>query len=128
MQERSQVRLLLELHELQTDSDDLDRAEARRRIEESLEPSLLGRYRNLKKRKGTAVAVLKNCTCSECMIIYPKDARDSSRKGFCAQLRVLRQASPGYTILGIKSGRLPGNILSRTLSAIDEEQSWKCRF
>jgi len=72
MQERSQFSLLLELHELQTNNDDPDRAEARRRIEENLEPSLLSRYRNLKKRKGTAVAVLKNCTCSECMIIYPK--------------------------------------------------------
>lgn len=72
MQEHSQFSLLLELHELQTNNDDLDRAEARRRIEENLEPSLLSRYRNLKKRKGTAVAMLKNCTCSECMIIYPK--------------------------------------------------------
>ena len=72
MQEHNQFSLLLELHELQTDNDDLDRAEARRRIEKNLEPSLLSRYRNLKKRKGTAVAVLKNCTCSECMIIYPK--------------------------------------------------------
>ncbi len=72
MQERSQVSLLLELHELQTNGDDPDRAEARRRIEESLEPSLLGRYRNLKERKGAAVAILKNCTCSECMIIYPE--------------------------------------------------------
>ncbi|MBW1933595.1 MAG: hypothetical protein JRI56_11475 [Deltaproteobacteria bacterium] len=72
MQERSQFSLLLELHELQTNNDDLDRAEARRRIEEDLEPPLLSRYRNLKKRKGTAVAILKNCTCSECMIIYPE--------------------------------------------------------
>lgn len=72
MQERSQFSLLLELHELQTNNDNLDRSDARRRIEENLEPSLLSRYRNLKKRKGTAVAILKNCTCSECMIIYPK--------------------------------------------------------
>ncbi|MBW1939525.1 MAG: hypothetical protein JRI67_12355 [Deltaproteobacteria bacterium] len=71
MQERSQVSLLLELHELQATGDGVDKAEACRRIEEGLEPPLLGRYRNLKKRKGTAVAILKNCTCSECMIIYP---------------------------------------------------------
>ena len=72
MQERSQVSLLLELHELQNNGDCVDKAEACRKIEESLEPALLGRYRKLKERKGAAVAVLKNCTCSECMIIYPK--------------------------------------------------------
>ena len=72
MKERSQVSLLLELHELQNNGDSVDKAETCRRIEESLEPSLLGRYRNLKNRKGTAVAILKNCTCSECMIIYPE--------------------------------------------------------
>jgi predicted nucleic acid-binding Zn-ribbon protein len=71
MKERSQVSLLLELHELQNNGGGVEKAEACRTIEESLEPSLLGRYRNLKKRKGTAVAILKNFTCSECMIMYP---------------------------------------------------------
>ena len=99
MQERSQVSLLLELHELQNNSDGVDKAEASRRIEESLEPSLLGRYRNLKKRKGTAVAVLKNCTCSECMIIYPKTHEILRAKDFvhscefCGRLLLITPSS-----------------------------------
>ena len=97
MQVRSQVSLLLELHKLQKNGDGVDKAEACRRIEESLEQSLLGRYRNLKKRKGTAVAVLKNCTCSECMIIYPKThdilrAKDSVHScEFCGRLLVVNE-------------------------------------
>ena len=82
MQERSQVRLLLELHALQTKDEDADKAEACQKIEESLDPSLLSRYRLLKKRKGTAVAVLKNCTCSGCMIIYPTTHEFLRQKNF----------------------------------------------
>jgi len=99
MQERSQASLLLELHELQDNGGGIDKAEACRRIEESLEPSLLGRYRKLKKRKGTAVAVLKDCTCSECMIIYPKTheilrARDSVHScEFCGRLLLVTPSS-----------------------------------
>jgi predicted nucleic acid-binding Zn-ribbon protein len=99
MEERSQVSLLLELHALQSCSDSDDREEACRRIEESLEPSLLGRYRILKKRKGSAVAVLKNCTCSGCMIIYPKTheilrAKDTVHScEFCGRLLLVTPSS-----------------------------------
>ena len=99
MQERSQVSLLLELHELQNNGDGADKAEACRRIEENLEPSLLSRYRNLKKRKGTAVAMLKNCTCSECMIIYPETHEILRTKDFvhscefCGRLLLITPSS-----------------------------------
>lgn len=72
MQERGQVELLLELYELQANGRVADNDEACREIEDCLDSPLLNRYRTLKQRKGTPVAVLKNCTCSECMIIYPK--------------------------------------------------------
>ena len=90
MQELSQVQLLLELYKLQTNGG--NDAETCRQIEESLDPSLLSRYRNLKKRKGTAVAILKDCTCSECMIVYPSTHEIFRQKGlvhsceFCGRL------------------------------------------
>jgi predicted nucleic acid-binding Zn-ribbon protein len=71
MQESNQVSLLLEMHALQSDANGVEKAEACQRIERSLDRSLLNRYLNLKKRKGTAVAVLRDCVCSECMIMYP---------------------------------------------------------
>jgi predicted nucleic acid-binding Zn-ribbon protein len=94
-----QVRLLLELYKLQAISDDTDKAEACRKIEESLDPLLLGRYRNLKKRKGNAVAVLKNCTCSECMIMYPETHEILRHKNsvhsceFCGRLLLVTSSS-----------------------------------
>lgn len=99
MQENSQVKLLLELHELQANGAGADNAEACRRIEESLEPSILSRYRNLKKRKGAAVAVLKNCTCSGCMIIYPETHEILRAKDlvhsceFCGRLLLVMSSS-----------------------------------
>ena len=82
MQERGQVKLLLELHDLQAKGQVADNDKACQEIEESLDSSLLNRYRNLKQRKGTAVAVLKNCTCSECMIIYPQTHEILRQKNF----------------------------------------------
>jgi predicted nucleic acid-binding Zn-ribbon protein len=82
MQELGQVELLLELHELQAKGRLADNDVACREIEENLDSPLLNRYRSLKKRKGTAVAVLKDCTCSECMIIYPKTHEILRHKDF----------------------------------------------
>jgi predicted nucleic acid-binding Zn-ribbon protein len=99
MQERGQVKLLLKLHKLQAKGQAADNDEACREIEESLDPQLLNRYRNLKERKGTAVAVLKNCTCSECMIIYPTTHEMLRKKNsiqsceFCGRLLVVSSAS-----------------------------------
>ncbi len=99
MQERGQVELLLELHGLQAEGVGVDKAEAFRKIEDNLEPSLLNRYRNLKKRKGTAVAVLKNGACSECMIIYPTTHEILRHKDFihsceyCGRLLVVTKSS-----------------------------------
>ena len=93
MQEPSQVELLLELHKLQASG--ADKVETCRQIEESLDPSLLSRYRNLKKRKGTAVAILKNSACSECMIVYPSTHEMFRQKGlvhsceFCGRLLLI---------------------------------------
>lgn len=99
MEDHNQVSLLLELHELQTDNGNPDSDKAQRKIEENLDPSLLNRYRNLKKRKGTAVAVMKDCTCSGCMIIYPKTheilrTKDSIHScEFCGRLLLVTSSS-----------------------------------
>jgi predicted nucleic acid-binding Zn-ribbon protein len=98
MEERSQVGFLLELHKLQNNSGHIDNNEACRGIEENLEPSLLRRYRKLKERKGSGVAILEDCTCSECMIIYPTTheflrAKDSVHIcEFCSRLLVVKPA------------------------------------
>jgi predicted nucleic acid-binding Zn-ribbon protein len=82
MQEAGQVKLLLELHELEAKGQTANNEKARQEIEESLDAKLLNRYRNLKARKGTAVAVLRNCTCSECMIMYPRTHEILRHKDF----------------------------------------------
>jgi predicted nucleic acid-binding Zn-ribbon protein len=99
MQEVGQVQLLLELHKLQAEAQAAGNDALFRETEERLDPQLLSRYRNLKKRKGTAVAVLKDCTCSECMIIYPNTHEILRQKNFvhscefCGRLLVVASSS-----------------------------------
>jgi len=99
MKRPNQVKLLLKLHKLEKNGDDTDKAEALRRLEENLDPSLLKLYRKLKGRKGTGVAILKNGACSECMIIYP-ETHEMLRHGntvhfceFCGRLLVITEKS-----------------------------------
>lgn len=80
--ESSQVKLLLELYNLQGDINGTDSAAATGRIEEKLAPSLMSRYLALKKRKGTAVAILRNGACSGCNMIYPDSHAAVRHKDF----------------------------------------------
>lgn len=68
----SQLKLLLKLHKLENNGDGADQAKALERLEKRLDPAVLRRYRRLKERKGTGVAVMINCICSECKMVYPE--------------------------------------------------------
>ena len=67
-----QVKLLLELHKLETHGGASCNGKVFRRIEKGLDPSLLKRYLKLKDRKGTGIAVLEKGTCSACNMAYPE--------------------------------------------------------
>jgi predicted nucleic acid-binding Zn-ribbon protein len=66
------IKLLLKLHKLENDGDGADQAAALERLEKRLDPAVRRRYRRLKERKGTGVAVLQNRVCSECQMVYPE--------------------------------------------------------
>lgn len=84
------------MHALQSDPNGDEKDEACQRIEQKLDPSLLNRYRSLKRRKGTAIAVLRDCLCSECMIMYPATHEMLRIKGsiqsceYCGRLLIVR--------------------------------------
>ena len=67
-----QVRLILELHRLETNGNGIDEEAALRNLAKRMDPSLLKLYRRLKERRGTGTAILQNGMCSACMFIYPK--------------------------------------------------------
>ena len=95
----SQVQLLLKLHKQERNGNGFEETEAFRKLEESLDPSLLKLYRKLKERKGTGVAILKNGACSECMIIYPETHEMMRYKSsvhfceYCGRLLVIPETS-----------------------------------
>jgi predicted nucleic acid-binding Zn-ribbon protein len=66
------IKLLLKLHKLESDEDGAEQAEAMKRLEKRLDPAVLRRYRRLRERKGTGIAVLQNRVCSECQMVYPE--------------------------------------------------------
>lgn len=66
------IKLLLKLHKLENEGDGAEQAEALKRLEKRLDPAVLRRYRRLKERKGTGVAILQNRVCSECKMVYPE--------------------------------------------------------
>ena len=70
MNRSTQLEVLQELYRLESKQNGADSA-AIKKLEESLDPSLLKRYLKLKQRKGTAVAVLSNGICSGCNMTYP---------------------------------------------------------
>lgn len=72
MQIPYQVKLLLELHRLETKGNGANGAQTARRLENNLDPSLLQSYRKARQRKGTGIAVLQNGACSGCHIMYPQ--------------------------------------------------------
>lgn len=67
-----QVKLLLELHKLETNGGASCNGKVFRRIEKGLDQSLLKRYLKLKDRKGTGIAVLNEGMCSACRMVYPE--------------------------------------------------------
>lgn len=78
----NQVRLLLELHKLETNGNGVDKAEAYRRIADTLDPSLLKRYLRIRRKRDVGIAVLENCTCSGCRLMYPETHEFLRHKNF----------------------------------------------
>ena len=94
-----QIKLLLELNALESNGNGFDSTPAYRKLEQKLDPSLMKLYKKLRERKGTGTSVLKNCACSECMIIYP-ETHEMLRHGnsvhfceYCGRLLVITEKS-----------------------------------
>jgi predicted nucleic acid-binding Zn-ribbon protein len=81
----AQVNLMLRLHELEIGGSDKDIEEDLRQLGKRIDPALLNFYRKLRKRKKTGVAILQNCTCSECRMVYPA-THDILRHKNCVQV------------------------------------------
>lgn len=98
-QRASQVKLLLKLHKIENDGDLDENTTALKRLEKKLDPSVLRRYRRLRERKGTGVAVLKNRVCSECKMVYPESHEMLKHKNFvysceyCGRLLIVTDKS-----------------------------------
>lgn len=72
MKASNQLKLLMQLHKLETNSDGENKLRALRRLEKKLDSSLLRQYHRVRERRGTGVAVLKNKVCSGCKMVYPE--------------------------------------------------------
>ena len=72
MGKHNQVKLLLKLHKLESNGDGIDEGGAFKKLAKTLDPSLLKRYRKLREKKGTGVAVLENGVCTGCKMVYPE--------------------------------------------------------
>jgi predicted nucleic acid-binding Zn-ribbon protein len=68
----SQIKLLLELHELETNRNGFEKTAAFQELEKKLDPSLFRLYQKLKERRGTGTAILRDGMCSGCMLMYPE--------------------------------------------------------
>jgi hypothetical protein len=99
MNAKDQVKLLLKLHKLESNGNVVDKAQAVRRLEKRLDSSLLKRYQRLKERKGTGIAVLRNCVCSGCKMVYPESHEMLKYRNFihsceyCGRLLVVTEKS-----------------------------------
>lgn len=99
MKNGKHIKLLLKLHKLENDADAADQAEALKKLEKRLDPAVLRRYRRLKERKGTGVAVLQNRVCSECQMVYPESHEVLKYRNFihsceyCGRLLVVTEKS-----------------------------------
>jgi predicted nucleic acid-binding Zn-ribbon protein len=93
------IKLLLKLHKLESDEDGAEQAEAMKRLEKRLDPAVLRRYRRLRERKGTGIAVLQNRVCSECQMVYPESHEMLKYRNFvhsceyCGRLLVVTDKS-----------------------------------
>jgi len=93
------IKLLLKLHKLESNGDGADQAAALEKLEKRLDPAVLRRYRRLKERKGTGVAILQNRVCSECKMVYPESHEMLKYRNFvhsceyCGRLLVVTDKS-----------------------------------
>jgi hypothetical protein len=97
------IQLLLELHHLERADDSVDTKERCQHIEALLDPSLLKRYRAVKKKRRTGIAILKNRTCDGCRMVFP-DSHEVFRYGtfvhtceFCGRLLVVLESDGSPT-------------------------------
>jgi len=99
MKTANQVKLLLKLHKLENNGDMKERDRTLKKLEKSLDPSVLRRYRRFKDKTGTGVAVLVDCVCSECKMVYPETHEMLRYKNFvhsceyCGRLLVITDKS-----------------------------------
>ena len=99
MKKHNQVKLLLKLHKLESDGDGFDKGVAFKKLEKTLDPSLLKRYRKVREKKGTGVAVLKKGVCTGCKMVYPESHEVFRYKNFvysceyCSRLLVVLDKS-----------------------------------
>ena len=91
----TQVKLILELHKLETNGNGVDKTPAFRKIRKKLDPSLLKLYKKLRERRGTGTALLRNGMCSACKLMYPEShemlryKNTVQRCEFCGRLLVV---------------------------------------
>ena len=99
MKTANQVKLLLKLHKLENNGDMEERDRTLKKLEKSLDPSVLRRYRRFKDKTGTGVAVLVDHVCSECKMVYPETHEMLRYKNFvhsceyCGRLLVITDKS-----------------------------------
>jgi predicted nucleic acid-binding Zn-ribbon protein len=99
MKKQNQVKLLLKLHKLEENGDGFEKGTAFKRLAKTLDPGLLKRYRKVREKKGTGVAVLKNGVCTGCKMVYPESHEVFRYKNFvhsceyCGRLLVVLDKS-----------------------------------
>ena len=97
--QNDQLKLLLKLYRLESNGNGVGKDSMIRRLEKGLDPALLKRYQWLKRRKGTAIAVLRRGVCSGCQMVYPESHEIMKYKNFirvceyCGRLLVVTEKS-----------------------------------
>ncbi len=98
-EKRDQLKLLLKLYKLESNGNGVGKGGTIQRLEKSLDPTLFRRYQWLKRRKGTAIAVLRRGVCSGCQMVYPESHEIMKTKNFirvceyCGRLLVVTDKS-----------------------------------
>ncbi len=85
MDTQNQVKILLKLHDLETDDNGIGSDEVFQEVTKDIDPSFLRNYRKIRAKKGTGIAILKDCMCSECRMIYP-DTHEMLRRDNCVAI------------------------------------------
>ena len=99
MKAQNQIKLLLRLHKLESNGDGFENGVAFKRIAKTLDPGILKRYRKLREKRGTGVAILKDGVCTGCKMVYPESHDVFRYKNFvhsceyCSRLLVVVEKS-----------------------------------